>query len=186
MTIRELVEFANNNKNKMLKADQLQQLIAKTIEVKTYLGIKEKRALIDSIINDCVIYEDGVLKFNEIDKYIVFTMMTIAAYTNLELSFDVEDDYDTLCEAKLLNPVVETFAGEYENMKLLLAMQCDYILSANNIEAQLSRMLTNVLDKMDVFTNQLSSKLDNFSLDKLPIDMDSINKILEFVNAQKK
>jgi hypothetical protein len=113
-------------------------------------------------------------------------MMTIAAYTNLELSFDIEEDYDELCKAKLLNAVIETFAGEYDNVKLLLAMQCDYILSANNIEAQIGRMLSSVLDKIDIFSNLLSDKLENFNLDKLPIDMSDINKIMEFVNSQKK
>ena len=186
MTIREFIDFINNPKNKMLKGDQLQQAVVKVLEVKPYLSIKDKKNLIDEIINHCIIFDNGVLKFNEIDKYITFTMMTIGAYTNLELSFDIEDDYDQLCQANLLNTVIETFAGEYENVKLLLAMQCDYILSANHIESQIGRMLTNVLDKFDVFSNQLSAKLDDFSFDKLPIDMDSIGKIMEFVKSQKK
>lgn len=186
MKIREFIDLINNPKNKMLKGDQLQQVITKALEVKPYLSIKEKKNLIDNIVNRCILFEDGVFKFNEIDKYIAFTMMTIDAYTNLELSFDMEDDYDMLCEAKLLNAVIETFAGEYDNVKLLLAMQCDYILSNNNIEAQIGKMLTNILDKFDAFSNQLSAKLDGFSFDNLPIDMDSINKLMEFVNSQKK
>lgn len=186
MKIREFIDFINNSKNKMLKGDQLQQVITKTLEVKPYLSIKEKKNLIDNIVNHCILFEDGVFKFNEIDKYIAFTMMTIAAYTNIELSFDMEDDYDMLCEAKLLNAVIETFAGEYDNVKLLLAMQCDYILNDNNIETQIGRMLTNILDKFDAFSNQLSAKLDGFSFDNLPIDMDSVNKLMEFVNSQKK
>lgn len=186
MKIREFIDFINNPKNKMLKKDQLQQMITKTLEVKSYISIKDKKDLIDNIVNHCILFDNGVFKFNEIDKYICFTMMTIAAYTNLELSFNMEEDYDMLCEAKLLNAVVETFAGEYDNVKLLLAMQCDYILSDNNIEAQIGRMLTNVLDKFDVFSNQLSAKLDSFSLDQLPVDIDNIKKIIEFVNTQKK
>jgi hypothetical protein len=186
MRTNELISLVNNNKNKMLKGEQLQQFLEKKLEVKKYISIKEKKVLIDDIVNSCIIYNDGVLQFNEIDKYIAFTMMTIAAYTNLELSFDIEEDYDELCKAKLLNAVIETFAGEYENVKLLLTMQCDYILSANNIEAQIGRMLSSVLDKVDVFSNLLSDKLENFNLDKLPIGMNDIRKIMEFVNSQKK
>lgn len=185
MKIYELVDLVNGNKNKMLKGEQLNQFLEKTLEVKKYISIKEKKSLIDEIVNNCIVYDEGILKFNEIDKYITFTMMTIAAYTNLELSFDIENDYDKLCEAKLLNAVVETFAGEYENVKLLLAMQCDYILSANNIEAQIGRMLTSILDKVDTFSNLVSSKLDGFSLDNLPINVDNVNKIMEFINSQK-
>lgn len=186
MKIREFIDFINNPKNKMLKGDQLQQVITKALEVKQYLSIKEKKNLIDNIVNHCILFEDGVFKFNEIDKYIAFTMMTIAVYTNLELSFDMEDDYDMLCEAKLLNAVIETFAGEYDNVKLLLAMQCDYILSANNIEAQLGRVLAGILDAIDGIASIANEKISSFNISNLPIDKDSIDKIMEFVKSQKK
>lgn len=186
MKITELVEFANNSKNRILKGDQLQQIIAKTIEVKKYLSIKDKRMLIDNIINDCILYEDGVYKFDEIDKYVAFTMKTIAAYTNLELSDDIESDYDTLCEAKLLNCVIETFSGEYENVNLLLQMRCEYILSGNNIEAQFGKFLTSILDKVDVLADALSNKIGDLDLTNLPIKMEDLGKLMEFVNSQKK
>ena len=186
MTIREFIDFVNNPKNKMLKNDQLQQIIAKTLDIKSYLSIKDKKNLINDIVNNCILFDDGIFKFNEIDKYITFTMMTIAAYTNLELSFDMEDDYDQLCEAKLLNAVIETFAGEYDNVKLLLAMQCDYILSANTIEAQIGRMLSSVLDKAGSIVDIINEKVGNFDINNLPIDMESISKIMEFVKSQEK
>lgn len=186
MKVNELINLISNSKNKMLKGEQLQQFIAKAIEVKQYIGIKEKRALIDDIINDCIIYEDGVYKFDDIDKYITFTMKTIAAYTNLELSVDMEDDYDALCEAKLLNAVIETFNGEYENVNLLLQMKCEYILSSNNIEAQVGKFLSEVMDKVDILADTLSNKIENFDLKNLPIDIKDINKLIEFVNSQKK
>ena len=186
MKIKEFVEFANNTKNKMLKGDQLQQLIVKALDVKKYLNIKEKRALIDNIINDCILYEDGIYKFDEIDKYIAFTMKTIEAYTNIELSEDIECDYDALCEAKLLNAIIESFSGEYDNVNLLLQMKCDYILSGNNIEAQFGKFLNNILDKMDGLSETLSHKIKDFDLKKLPIKMEDIGKLIEFVNSQRK
>lgn len=185
MKVMELVEFVNNSKNKMLKADQLQQLIAKTIEVKKYLSIKEKRALIDDIINSCILYEDGVYKFDDIDKYVTFTMKTIAAYTNLELSADIEEDYDALCEARLLNSVIETFSGEYDNVNLLLQMKCEYILSGNTIEAHFGKFFTGMLDKVDILVDALSDKVKDFDFKNLPVSMDDLNKLMEFVNSQK-
>ena len=186
MTIKELVEFATNNKNKMLKADQLQQLIAKTIEIKKYLSIKEKRELIDDIINSCILYEDGMYKFDDIDKYIAFTMKTISAYTNLELSDDIDDDYDALCEAHLLNTVIETFNGEYENVNLLLQMRCEYILSGNTIEAQVGKFLTGLSDKLDDFSTMLSNNIGNFDFKNLPVSIDDLGRLVEFINSQKK
>lgn len=186
MKIFELVEFVNNSKNKMLKGEQLQQVVAKTIEVKKYLSIKDKRALVNDIINDCILYENGVYKFDEIDKYVIFTMKTIAAYTNLELSIDIEEDYDALCEAGLLNMIIDTFGGEYENVNLLLQMKTEYILSNNTMEAQLGKFLSDVTDRLGAFADALSSKINDFDLSNLPINMEDVNKLMEFVNSQQK
>ena len=177
MKINQLVEFVGSSKNKMLKTEQLQQVIAKEIEVKDYISIKEKKALIDDIINSCILYEDGIFKFDDIDKYIVFTMKTIAAYTNLELSADIEEDYDMLCRAKILNMVIDTFVGEYENINLLLQMKCDYILKGNNIEAQIGKFLTEILNKLDDFADVIA----NFDISNLPINMDDITKLIEYI-----
>ena len=117
MKIFELVELMSKNKAKLLKPEQTQVFLKRELEVKEYLGIKDKKALVNDVVNECILYDDGVFKFDEIEKYMVFTMRTIAAYTNLELSDDIEEDYDALCEAKLLNSVIETFNGEYENVK---------------------------------------------------------------------
>lgn len=186
MNVQNLLEVVNNNKNKMLKGSQYIEFLNNTLEVKKYLSIKEKKSLIDDIIADCVMYEDGVYKFDDIDKYITFTMKTIAAYTNIELSVDIEDDYDELCKSNLLNLVIETFAGEYDNVKLLLQMKCDYILSKNNIEAQIGKLLSTITDKLNDFASALSSKIDDFDFSNLNIDTNDIDKMMSFLNTQIK
>lgn len=163
MKINAFIENMNQNKSKLLKSEQVQSFIKKELNVKEYLSIKDKKQLVNSIVNECILYEDGVFKFDEIDKYICFTMRTIAAYTNLELSDDIENDYDALCESKLLNAVIESFNGEYENVRTLLQMKCDYILSSNTIEAQFGRFFDGVLEKVDGVAGALS----NFDVSKL-------------------
>ena len=184
MKINEFVEKVNQNKGKLLKPEQVQAFVKKELEVKEYISIKEKKQVVDDIINECILYEDGVFKFDEIDKYICFTMKTIAAYTNIELSDDVESDYDILCESKLLNTIIESFNGEYENVKILLQMKCDYILSGNNIEAQIGKFFSEVLDKLGILTNTFSEKISDFNFDNLPIDKENLDKIIKLANLQ--
>ena len=112
-------------------------------------------------------------------------MRVIEAYTNIELSEYIEDDYDMLCESMLLNTVINTFAGEYENIKLLLQMKCDYILNQNNIEVQVSKFLTSISDEVDKIANVVSDKIQNFDINKLPFKLGDINKLLQFLNSQK-
>lgn len=182
MNVKELVKIMNNPKNKMLKADQIQSILAKELKVKKYLSIKDKKEIVEDIVNECVLYSDGIFKFNDIEKYIVFTMKTISAYTNLELSDDIEDDYDMLCESGLLNNIIDLFAGEYENISMLLQMRCSYVLSSNSIESQVGRFLDNILEKVDMVANIMSEKVNDFDMSKLPISQEDLTKLLGFIN----
>lgn len=185
MTIKELVELMQKNKSKLSNAAHTQAFLMKELEVKEYLSIKQKKELVNDIVNECVLYDDGVFKFDDIEKYITFTMKTIAAYTNLELSEDIEEDYDMLCEAKLLTSVIDCFKSEYDEVNVLLQMKCDFILAGNTIEAQLGRFLDNISEKLDAVLNGLSDKIGNFDFNNLPIDTESLNKLMSFINTQK-
>ena len=185
MKVQELVEFVSNSKNKLLKQAQLEEVIAKQIETKKYLPIKQKKELIESIVNECILYEDGVYKFDDIDKYICFTMRVIAAYTNLELSDDIEDDYDVLCEARVLDMVINTFKKEYDEVNILLQMKCDYILSSNSLEAQVGKLFDGVLEKLDIITQALANKVEGFDINNLPISGDDLSKLMQLLNMQQ-
>lgn len=182
MKVKELIDFMGTNKNKMLKADQLKELLIKTLEIKKYISIKSKKNLVDDIVNTCIIYENGVFKFNEIEKYIYFTMKTVEMYTNLELSDDIEEDYDLLCESGLFNVIISTFKKEYDEVSLLLQMKCDYILSGNTLEEQVGKFLTGILEKIDDFSSVLGNKINNFDFNKLPVDKSELTKLINFTD----
>ena len=185
MKINELVSVMNQNKTKLTKAEQVQAMLKKELEVKEYLSIKDKKELVQDIVNECVLYEDGVFKFDDIDKYVCFTMRTIAAYTDLELSDDLEADYDMLCESKLLDAIIELFKKEYDDVNILLQMRCDYILSGNTVEAQIGRFLDNMYTKIDVLADAMSNKVNNFDLNSFLNNGKMIEKIIDFANLQK-
>ena len=185
MKVQELVEFVSNSKNKLLKQVQLEEVIAKHIETKKYLPIKQKKELVESIVNECILYEDGVYKFDDIDKYICFTMRVIAAYTNLELSDDIEDDYDVLCEAGVLDMVINTFKKEYDEVNILLQMKCNYVLSSNSLEAQVGKLFDGVLEKLDIITQALANKVEGFDINNLPISGDDLSKLMQLLNMQQ-
>ena len=181
MKVKELVEFVNNNKNKMLKPEQLVQVVAKQLETKRYIGIKQKKEMVGDIVDHCLMYEDGIFKFDDIEKFIYFTMKSIEAYTNIELSEDIEDDYDELCAAGLLEMVVGCFRKEYDDLGILLQMRCDYILNDNNIEVQLGKLLNNISDKIDTLVDSVADKVDGFNFSNLPIGSEDLTKLLDFI-----
>lgn len=182
MKVNELINFVEENRAKILKAEQLQKLLEKTLEIKKYISIKDKRQIIDNIVNSCILWENNIFKFNDIDKYILFTMKTIEAYTNLELSVDIEEDYDMLCRTGILELIISAFKKEYDDISVLLQMQCDYILSNNSIEAQIGKFLTDLSEKIDGISNVMSDKISNFDVHNLPIEKEDLEKLMKFVN----
>ena len=185
MKVQELLEFVVKNKVKFVNAEQLKEALKKQLEVKDYMSIKDKKQLINSIIDDCILYDNGIFKFDGIDKYVCFTMKTIEAYTNIELSEDFENDYDALSAAKLLETVVNLFQKEYDEVNILLQMRCEYILNDNSLQSQFGRFLTNISDHLDGFISVLSNTVGNFDMSKLPIGEEDLNKLVKFLNTQK-
>lgn len=182
MKVQEFVEFMKKNTDKYMKEDQIASLVKKTLDVKSYLGIKAKKQLVEKIIEETILYDNGIFKFDNIQKYICFTMFVFEAYTNLELSDDIEYDFDMLSESKLLPIIVCIIQQEYDDVNLLLEMQCDYILVDNTIEAQFGKLLNGVLEKIDGVEKFLKKYLSSEDIKNLLKDKD---KIIEFVSKMK-
>lgn len=182
MKIREFVDYMKKNTNRTMKEDQVASLIKRVLEPKTYISIKDKKEIVDKIINRCIYYENGVFKFDGIERYVYFTMYTLAAYTNLELSEDIENDFDALSESKLLPAVICLIQQEFDDVNVFLQMQCDYILEGNSIEAQVGKFFDELLDKIDVVGNSLGKYLGNIDLGALFKDKDKILSFIENIN----
>ena len=160
MKIQNFIELTKTKGWMPIAVNDQNEKIKTTLNVKSYLSIKDKKALIDDIINETIIYENGLYKFNGVDQLIYYTMKCIEAYTDLEVE-DIEEDYDFLCSTGLLNKILRTFEEEYSTVLALLQMQCDYILMDNSVTANINVLLTaatNAINKFgdaagDVFKN---------------------------------
>lgn len=182
MKIKEFVEIMEANKGKIYSktdANAMSNFIKKTLEVKEYVSLQEKKDLISQIIDASIIYENSMYKFDEIDKYVHLVMFSIAAYTNVELSDDIEDDYDELCRSGLLDTVVDTFRGEYQAVMMLLNMQCNYILADNALGAKLGAFVEGLSKNIDSLAGVLKAKVEAMDFDMSNIDLNNIQSLLE-------
>jgi hypothetical protein len=142
MKIREFIELTKTKGWMPIAVADQNEKIKTVLNVKPYLSIKDKKKLVNDIVDETVIYDNGIYKFNGIDQFVVYNMKCIEAYSNLELSDDMEDDYDLLCSAGLLNKILRTFEEEYNSILSLLQMQCDYVLMNNSVTANINVLLT--------------------------------------------
>lgn len=183
MKVNEFVEYMKKNANKATREDQVLSMAKKVLDAKDYIGIKEKRALVDRIVNACVLYDNGIYKFDGIDKYVYFTMYTIAEYTNIELSDNIYDDFDMLSMEKLLPVIICVIQTEYDDVNILLQLQCDSLLDNNSVEASVGRIADGVMDFLNSMEYALQSNLNKLSDIKLDEKID-FSKLLNFLNKE--
>lgn len=178
MKINEYVEKATTKGYMPAAVNQQDEKIKKDLEIKPYLGIKAKRQLIEDIVNETVIYENGLLKFNGVEQYVVYTMRCIEAYTNLELSDDLEEDYDSLCSCGLLSKILRIIDDEYQSVLSLLKMQCDYVLLDNSVTSKINVLLTSVADTI----NKVSDSIEN---NMKEIKQEDLQKVIDLISSIK-
>lgn len=174
MKITEYVEKATAKGYMPAAVNQQDDKIKKDLEVKSYLGIKAKRKLIEDIVDETVIYENGLLKFNGVEQYVVYTMRCIEAYTNLELSDDLEEDYDALCSCGLLAKILRTFDDEYKSVLSLLQMQCDYVLMDNSVTSKINVVLNSMTDTLNKIADGVEKKMNEIN----PEDLQKVTELL--------
>lgn len=176
MKVKEFVE----KYKKMSAVQSVKNLIA----TKNYVPYMEKQALVKKIADKCMIIDSGYVRFDEMHKYIVFTLEVIGAYTNLEFdeNFNIAvTEYDELCDTGALNSVIETFEGEYKSVLNMLNMHQDYILQGNRIEAQIAKFLDGLSDKLDSVIDIFSERLGDYK--ELNITPDDIEKLTSFIST---
>lgn len=170
----------------MSKANHPQKIGA-VIGTKKYLPIAEKRRIAESVIEACATIKNGFVHIDSLDKYIMFTIVVISNYTNLEFGVDGDylTDYDRLCEAELLDPIIATFDKEYARTNDILNMMLADKLQANSAESSLAMVSNGINNTLDKLINALSNKIEDMNLDLNNLNQDTISGILNLMNANK-
>ena len=176
MRINEFIENMSKNINGTMKENQILAIAQKQLEVKKYIPIKEKKDLVDKIIEKCIYFESNTFRIDAIDSYIYFVMFTIDAYTNLEID-DVEDGFDALSESGLMPVVIASLGQEYQDVQTFLNMKRDEILENNSVEMQLGKFFDSALNQVSEFSEGLMDIIQNLNIDQNAI-MNAIKMII--------
>lgn len=190
MKIKEFVE-AYKAKRFMVTKNGAEEMIAylkKELEIKEYLPFAEKRELCKTVIDACNTRDGGLIKVDSVSRYIIFTITVISKYTNLEFSsdeyeeYDSLDEYDMLCQNRLLNPILSVIGEEYETCNNLLNMMMDDVIANNNtVEAVLGHALGKVTDSLDGLIGAFAEKVEEMELDLSQIDFDKYKGLLDLL-----
>lgn len=185
------VEFIENFKNAKVEntkmvPDAVEKYIKKELKVKDYVPFAEKRELCANVLNACNTKEDsGLVKVDSVSRYIVFTLSIISTYTNLEFSsgedgVDSLNEYDMLCQANLLNPILDVIGAEYATCNNILNMMMDDIIANNNtVENVIGTVLEGLGDSADYLITTLANKVESMELDLSQIDINKYKGLID-------
>lgn len=125
------------------------------LEIREYIPITEKRAIIEELIKKIITEEDLLTTYDSIVKYLVFTIATISVYTNLDAT--TPEDYDTLRETKLLFEILEKIKGhgDYEDFHNMFEMRFkDYMRDKNTLMGTVNKLLESLKSVMENFDTE--------------------------------
>lgn len=186
-----IAEFIQNYKNKnfMNTPQGIQERIEwikKELGLTPYLPFAEKRELCKKVLDVCCTKENGLVKVDSVTRYILFTISVISKYTELEFSSDEDydslDEYDMLCESRLLNPILELIGDEYATCNNMLNMMLEDVIANNNTtEAVLGHALDKVSNALDGLIGTLATKVEEMELDLSQIDFDKYKGLLDLI-----
>jgi hypothetical protein len=189
MKILELVKEFKDKRimNTKINEHAVSDYLKNTLEIKDYVPFAEKRELCANVLNACnQKTSNGLVKVDSVSRYIVFTLSVISKYTNLEFSsgedseFDSLDEYDMLCQAGLLNPILEVIGDEYATCNNILNMMMDDIVANNNtVENVVANVLGKVGKSVDGLIDVLADKVEDLELDLSQIDINKYKGLIE-------
>lgn len=188
MKIMEFIEAVKKNPN------QASAICKKIVKTK-YIPVLEKRQLAELVYSSSIEIENGLVKVDSLSKYLIFTLLMLTTYTELEFSVDAngaatEDairEYDTLCENGLINKVIAEFAEDYARANEILNYVFQDNLAVNNtVEAVVGKASYRLLDIVDGFANTLSNKVEEMNFDLESLDVKQLQNVLQLLNFENK
>lgn len=172
--------------NTHITPNAVSEYLRTTLEIKSYLPFREKRAIAETVVKANIELVDGVKKYDNINSYLSFVVATLTAYTNLEFdNSDPVSDYDALAESGLLPLIIEEFRAEYNEIDTLLKMSLASELEDNNINVLVGKFLNGILNRLDGVGEVLKSSIGDFDLKEMlgaNFKQEDLAKLSSFLN----
>jgi hypothetical protein len=169
--------------------------VTKLLNAKAYVPVLRKRQLAELVYQNSISFENGLVKVDSLTKYLIFSMLMISEYTDLEFTVDEKGsataeaiaEYDALCEAGLVDVVIGCFATDYARAnEILNYVFKDNLAVTNTVEAVIGNLVESVKKSLDNISESLKNKIENFDMDLSDVDISQFENIVNLLgNANK-
>ena len=162
MKILDFIQKLNETENINLKT---------MLEIRTYIPIAEKRAILETMLDRYFTVEDGVPICDYVLKKIMFELAMVKYHTNLDLDITSEEDYD---ELQLHWDAVMDFFGEYykdyqECEQMLEGMEQEF-RAQYSVESSIARLSNKLSNSINGILGGIADKINDFDMSKFGFD----------------
>lgn len=154
------------------------------LEIRTYIPIAEKRAILETIVDRCFTIEDGVLTCDYILKKMMFELAMIKYHTNLEIDITSEEDYDEIQKTGIDFHCDYPF--DYGECQLLFDGIEKELRSQYSIEASVAQLSNKLSNDIEELVNTVAQKIDSFDMNKFGFEGLELDKFKKMLNKYGK
>lgn len=131
------------------------------LEIKKYVSIREKKEMIDSIL-DVLVKEDenGMYTYDSILLEVYKKVALGALYANVELLEDDFENYDIMMESGLLKGIEKLTEDDIYDFYILLEDRIEDKMRENNIEHAVAKGIQDVVKTIDNTMDHVDGMLD--------------------------
>ncbi len=176
MKVTEFVKKMNESEDINLKT---------MLEIRTYIPIAEKKAILETILDRCFTVEDGVLMCDSVLKKMMFESAMVKYHTNLDLDITSEEDYDELRRYDLMS-IVNIYERDYEECDRLLEGMERELRAQYSVEASIAFLTNQLSDHMTELAQSLTHKIESFDMSKFGFEGVELDKLKNLLNKYGK
>ena len=172
--------------NTQVNPDAVGSYLRKTLEIKTYIPFEDKKRIAEMIIAANITKENGIKKINSVGQFISFVTAMLVAHTNLEINTENPiEDYNLICEAGLLEPIIACFEKDYTECEVILKMMVADELADNDLSVVVAKFLSGIEDIFDGLGDKLGDVIGKIDVNSLlggKFDMNDLAKLKGFLD----
>lgn len=148
------------------------------LDVRSYIPFEEKKQIIYAIIDTLLLEDNGIVSFDELDRFVTFIMVAFDSYLkNVDFEDKYIECYDALSESGQISNIMNTIGRDLEELRAFFEMECNSRLEQNNIENVLNRKFT---EMNAVFSTMLGEGITKIS----EIGNEITNEIVEKISKE--
>ena len=166
--------------NKIESGSNLKEIL----EVRTYIPIAEKKAILETVLDKCFTVEDDALVCDYVLMKMAFELAMIKYHTNLDIDITSEDDYD---DVQMIGINLNyNYLVDYKECQLLFEGMERELRSQYSIEASVAHLFHKISNSIEELASNISEKINGLDISNLGFKEKELEQLKVFLNKYGK